>query len=310
MRAALRSTAIFPLRRHGVPVGILAVYAEPVAYFDDELTDLLDLLATDLSYALDAFAARERRDQAEGELRRLNVTLEERVADRTRSLEAANRELEAFSYSVSHDLRAPLRGISGFSGLLQEGYQQRLDETGRNYLARVKAASTRMAHLIDDLLNLSRIARQAIHRDDVDLSALAREIVDELREADPSRNVDVAIQPGLVAHADPGLARIALANLIDNAWKFTSQVPHARIAGERGDVGGRPGFAVRDNGAGFDLAYADKLFAPFQRLHGEREFAGTGIGLAIVQRIVNRHGGDVRVQAAPGEGAAFTFTLG
>lgn len=309
-RIALRSSAVYPLQRQGTAVGILAVYAREPAFFDRELTDLLDLLAKDLSYALEAFAARERRDLAEDQLKRLNATLEERVAERTRSLEAANLELEAFSYSVSHDLRAPLRAISGFSQLLHEGYRQSLDATGRSYLERVKAASAKMARLIDDLLDLSRIARQAIHRADIDVSALAAEALDELREADPLRAVAVTIEPGLAAHADPGLTRIVLANLLGNAWKFTSHTPGARVDVTSGAIDGRPGFTIRDNGAGFDSSHADKLFAPFQRLHGEREFPGTGIGLAIVQRIVHRHGGEVRVVAAPGEGAAFSFTLG
>ena len=309
-REALRSSAVYPLQRDGRAVGVFAVYAREAAFFDSELTDLIDILSGDLSYALEAFAAREHRERAESELRRLNATLEERVVERTRSLEAANRELEAFSYSVSHDLRAPLRGISGFSQLLHEGYAQHLDETGRSYLDRVKAAATKMARLIDDLLNLSRISLQAIHRVQVDVSALAAELVRELRDADRSRQVTVSIEPGLIANADSGLTRILLANLLDNAWKFTSQTPDARIEVASATIGGRAGFVLRDNGAGFDTAYADKLFAPFQRLHGETEFPGTGIGLAIVQRIVHRHEGEVTVEASVGRGAAFTFTLG
>ena len=309
-REALRSSAVYPLHRDGRPVGVLAVYAREPAFFDAELSELVDLLSRDLSYALEAFAAREHRDLAEDQLRSLNATLEERVAERTRSLEAANRELEAFSYSVSHDLRAPLRSVSGFSQLLDEGYAQHLDETGRGYLDRVKAAAAKMARLIDDLLNLSRIARQAIHRTPVDVSALATELVAELRDADRARDVAVSIESGLAAKADAGLTRIVLANLLDNAWKFTSQTKDARIDVASAIVDGRRGFVVRDNGAGFDPVYADNLFAPFQRLHGEAEFPGTGIGLAIVQRIVHRHGGEVHVDAAPGRGAAFSFTLG
>jgi len=309
-RAALRSSAVYPLLRGGRAVGVFAVYAREPAFFDSELTDLIDILSGDLSYALEAFASREHRELAENELRALNATLEERVAERTRSLEAANRELEAFSYSVSHDLRAPLRGVSGFSQLLHEGYAQQLDDTGRAYLDRVKAAAAKMARLIDDLLNLSRIARQSIHREPVDVSALATELVQELRDADRSRQVEASIEPGLTVHADAGLTRILLANLLDNAWKFTSQTPDARIEVASATLEGRAGFVVRDNGAGFDTAFADKLFAPFQRLHGEAEFPGTGIGLAIVQRIVHQHDGEVRVEASVGGGAAFTFTLG
>ncbi|GIK86579.1 MAG: hypothetical protein BroJett026_20600 [Betaproteobacteria bacterium] len=310
VRRELRSTAVFPLRRAGRPAGVFAVYAALPGYFDDELMRLLGVLAADLSYALESHADRERRDAAEAGLKRLNVTLEERVAERTRSLEAATREMEAFSYSVSHDLRAPLRSIGGFADLLREGYASRLDEAGRHYLDRVKAASVRMARLIDDLLDLSRIARQEIRRSDVDLSALAAEIVEELRASAPDRDVEVAIEPGLAAHVDPGLVRIVLDNLLGNAWKFTSCTSGARIEFASATRGGRPAFVVRDNGAGLDLAFADKLFAPFQRLHTEREYPGTGIGLAIVQRIVHRHGGEVGVEAAPGRGAAFTFSFG
>ena len=309
-RSRLRSSAVYPLQRQGRAVGVFAVYADEPAFFDEELTDLLDLLATNLSYALEAFAAREHRDLAEHELKRLNATLEERVAERTRSLEAANHELEAFSYSVSHDLRAPLRGIAGFTALLHDGYVQGMDETARSYLERVRGSAARMGRLIDDLLDLSRISRQPIGRADIDVSALAAEVVAELREGDPSRSVVVTIPPGLSAHADPGLTRIVLANLLGNAWKFTSGTPDARVVVASGGINGVGGFTISDNGAGFDAVYADRLFAPFQRLHGEHEFPGTGIGLAIVQRIVQRHGGALHVVATPGGGAAFTFTLG
>lgn len=310
VRPRLRSTAVFPLRRGERPVGIFVVYAAQPGFFDDELVRLLGLLAADLAFALESHEDRQQREGAEDALRRLNVTLEERVAERTRSLEVANHELEAFSYSVSHDLRAPLRSINGFSELLQEGYGHLLDSTGQGYLDRVKVAATRMGRLIDDLLNLSRIARQSLSRAQVDVSRLAGEIVEELRGAQPEREVEVVIEPGLAANADPGLARIVLDNLIGNAWKFTSRTQRARIAIGAATLDGHPAFAVRDNGAGFDPAYADRLFAPFQRLHSERDYPGSGIGLAIVQRILRRHGGEVTAEGAPGSGATFTFRFG
>lgn len=225
-------------------------------------------------------------------------------------LATANRELESFSYSVSHDLRSPLRSIDGFAQALVEDYQDRLDETGRDYLARIRAAAQRMGTLIDDLLSLSRVTRAELSRTAVDLSALATETAARLREHEPLRRVEWQIQPGVVADGDPRLLRIALDNLLGNAWKFTGKCQTATI--EFGTVqlpDGGHAFRVRDNGAGFDMAHATKLFGAFQRLHGVTEFAGTGIGLATVQRIVHRHGGRIWAEAAVGEGATFFFTL-
>ena len=237
----------------------------------------------------------------------LNADLERRVIERTGQLEAANKELEAFSYSVSHDLRAPLRSIDGFSQALLEEYADRLDETGRHYLTRVRAGSRHMAQLIEDLLNLSRVTRSEIHRVPVDVSALARAVATDLQRAAPDRRVEFDIEPGLTVHGDPGLLRVALENLLGNSWKFTRRHPTARIELGATERSGERTFFVRDDGAGFDMAYADKLFHPFQRLHSLEEFEGTGIGLATVQRIVQRHGGRVWGEGAVEQGAAFYF---
>lgn len=253
------------------------------------------------------------RQRAEREIRELNADLEERVQRRTTELTEANHELESFAYSISHDLRAPLRGIDGFSRLLQEEYGAQLDEQGREYLARVRRASQRMGTLIDDLLELSRVTRQEMHGETVDLSAIAGEIVANLRLEAPARQVEVLIEPDCQAVGDPQLLRVLLENLIGNAWKYTGRTEGARIAFGREKVGvgdtATTSFYVRDNGAGFDMAYADKLFSPFQRLHSPHEFEGSGIGLASAWRVVRRHGGRIWADAAPGQGATFRFTL-
>jgi len=247
------------------------------------------------------------RKQAEAEIHRLNTDLSRRAVE----LNAVNRELEAFSYSVSHDLRAPLRSLHGFSTALLEDYADALDEQGQDYLHRIRNAAQRMALLIDDLLNLSRITRAELNRGPVDLSQVAHTVVDELRANQPERRVQVDIQPDLTADADPHLLRIALANLIGNAWKFTAKQPDATIAvGVRaGLLGGERVYFVRDNGAGFDMTYAHKLFGAFQRLHHFDEFEGTGIGLATVQRIIHRHGGRIWAESEVNAGATFHFTL-
>lgn len=224
-------------------------------------------------------------------------------------LEGVNTELEAFSYSVSHDLRAPLRAISGFAQALDEDAGARLTQDERHYLDRIRAGAARMSTLIDDLLQLSRVTRLSMHRARVDLAALAREIAARLNHDAPGRIVRWDIPDTLVAHADPALMRILLDNLLGNAFKFTRRQPDARIRLYRDEAASEPTFVVEDNGAGFDPRHAGKLFGVFQRLHAESDFPGTGIGLATVQRIVHRHGGEVTGHGEPGKGATFRFTL-
>jgi PAS domain S-box-containing protein len=250
------------------------------------------------------------RKLAELEVSRLNAELERRVRQRTLELEASNRELEAFAYSVSHDLRAPLRGIDGWSLALLEDYSGSLDDKGRQYLNRVRAETQRMGNLIDDLLQLSRVSRGEMKLDQVDITALANRIADRLRDAQPERSIEFAIEPGLVGFGDARLLEIALTNLLSNAVKFTGAQNPALIEFGRVDKEGEMAFYVRDNGAGFDMAYAGNLFGAFQRLHKVTEFPGTGIGLATVQRIVRRHGGRVWADARVNRGATFCFTLG
>lgn len=242
-------------------------------------------------------------------LRASEARLEAAVAQRTEELTLANRELESFSYSVSHDLRAPLRAVDGFSQALLEDEGERMTGQGHELLKRLRAAATRMGQLIDDLLQLSRVSRTELRRERVDLSALAREVLDELRRQEPTRDVAVEISPELEARGDARLLRVALENLLGNAWKFTSKRSGARIEFFAEGHEGRTRYVVRDNGVGFDMEYADKLFSPFQRMHKVTEFPGTGIGLATVQRIVHRHRGHIEAQAAPGAGATFRFTL-
>lgn len=316
---APRSALYMPMVVHGQTIGLLELqsYRED-AYAETDLA-LLAPLANQVGLAIEN-ARLFKQLQAE------RNSLAQRVAERTAQLEVANRELEAFSYSVSHDLRAPLRAMEGFSSALLSRYREQLDDQGRHYLERIQNAAQRMGQLINDLLDLSRVTRRELVRQSVDLSALAQEIAAELRARDPQRQVRFVIAQPLCVEGDASLLRIALQNLLENAWKFSvhrkvacievgqttpdelraspAGVPHV-VADSRAPI-----YFVRDNGVGFDMAYADKLFAPFQRLHGMNEFPGSGIGLAIVQRIISRHGGVIWPYAQMEHGATFYFTLG
>lgn len=261
--------------------------------------DAVVVMATDVTEKL----------AAEEAIRNLNADLEHRVVERTEQMELANRELEAFCYSVSHDLRTPLRAISGFASALAEDYGGKLDAEALEYLSRINSGTQRMTEVINDLLRLSRVSRAEMKRQEINLSRIAHEIVSELRSASPDREVEVTIEPGLGAFADGGLARVALENLLHNAWKFTSKRETARIEFNAEEVDGHVVFLIKDDGAGFDMAYSNKLFGVFERLHRTGEFPGTGVGLATVSRIVQRHGGRIWAEAEVDKGATFYFTL-
>ena len=304
-----------------VQMGIESYFGTPLIASDGTMMGLLSVmdirpmaLTRWTAPILGVFAARVavelERKAALDSLHALNASLEQRVQVRTLELEAANRELEAFAYSVSHDLRAPLRAIDGFSQALLEDYGDTFDKTARGYLQRVRTGTRNMNVLIDDLLRLSRISQAPLQPADVDLSAMAHEIAARLRQHAPGRSVRVEIAPGLRVQGDPGLLRILLDNLLDNAWKYTGRTDAAHIVFDTADEAGETVFRVRDNGVGFDMRLAGKLFGAFQRMHRQDEFEGHGIGLATVRRIVHRHGGQVWAHAEPGRGATFHFTLG
>ena len=279
---------------------------------------LLDILLIIAAFEFLIRITRDRQILAEkakeiatlvNDLQLANTSLEERVALRTRELESSNQELEAFSYSVSHDLRAPLRTIDGFSLALQEDFADILNDEGRDYIARVRNGVQRMGQLIDALLQLSRVTRSDIVRERLDLSQLATLVFNETKQADPERDVTFIAQPGVLVEGDPRLLRIALENLIGNAFKFTSKTANARIEFGSDLRGGKTVYFIRDNGAGFDMHYVERLFTAFQRLHGDRDFKGSGIGLATVSRIIRRHHGTIGAEGEVGHGATFYFTL-
>lgn len=249
------------------------------------------------------------RKHADEKIKQLNDELEEKVRQRTIQLETANKELEAFAYSVSHDLRAPLRAIDGFSAVIMEDYSDKLDDDGKEYLQRVRHAAQKMSDLIDDLLNLSRLTRGELHKQSIHLSDVATKVIANLRESDPVRDVEVVIAENMDDEGDPHLVEVALTNLLSNAWKFTSKKDKAKIEFGSFEKGENKVYYIKDNGAGFNMDYSNKLFLPFQRLHTSDEFSGTGIGLAIVYRIIKKHGGEIWAQGQPDGGATFYFTF-
>ena len=303
---------LFIVRRHTVPVSQLTDYVTSLSLEDIHKKLDSSLLnsrseAGDLARAFDSMALRLMT--AFQELKNDELHLKKLVEERTRNLSEANRELEAFSYSVSHDLRAPLRAIDGFTEILQEDYEHLLDEDGRHYIQRIRAGVGRMNELINAMLQLSRISRQELDAVTVGIGKLAQEIAENLQESDKQRNIEFVIDQELYAAGDISLLRIMLENLLGNAWKYTARVEHAVVEFGMRREGDEQIFFLRDNGAGFDMAYADKLFAVFGRLHQDDEFEGSGVGLATVERIIRRHGGRIWAESEPGKGAVFFFTL-
>ncbi|HTR44302.1 MAG TPA: GAF domain-containing protein, partial [Thermodesulfovibrionales bacterium] len=307
---SLRSSSAVPLHTGGRVIGALTIYSDTPHFFTDEEMSLLLSLSEDISFSLDAMEGRGRRAAAEEALRVLNEELDLRVQKRTADLQAVNKELEAFIYSVSHDLRAPIRSMSGFAKFLAEDCVETLDAQGKDYVRRIEGGAAKMTRIIDDLLYLSRITRQEINRTQIDLSALASSVVSELRAADPGSGAEVTVADGITAFADRRLMEVVLSNLLGNAWKFTAKTENARIEFGALEQEGKMVYYVSDNGAGFDPNYREKMFLPFQRLHSDREFEGMGIGLAIVERVIHRHAGRVWAEGQKEKGATIYFTLG
>lgn len=315
MRREMSSILILPIVAAGEVAALLVVGCQSQGAFQDQDENLLSVVADRIGMALERAkayeaerVARQLAEKSAAEVQLLNAELEERVQLRTAELAAINRELEAFSYSVSHDLRAPLRSVDGFSLALEEDFASAMNDEGRLYIRRIRAGVQKMGQLIDSLLQLSRITRADLAREQVNISDLAAEVARDLRAQNSDRNLTFRIQPGLETNADPRLLRIALENLLGNAVKFTGRKPEAVI--EFGHSPETGEFFVRDNGAGFDMKYSGKLFQAFQRLHGEREFKGSGIGLATVSRVIQRHLGSIRAESEPDQGATFWFTVG
>jgi light-regulated signal transduction histidine kinase (bacteriophytochrome) len=310
----VRANLVVPLLQGRHLWGLLCIHQcrTPRQWQETEI-EFVQQIATHLGVALqhaelmaELRAEVMERQQAEQRAQELNQGLRQAIIE----LKAVNKELEAFSYSVSHDLRAPLRSIDGFSQALLEDCLEQLDTTGQDYLRRIRSATQRMGQLIDDLLTLSRVTRSDMRKETVDLSQLASRICTQLQQAHPDRQVEFVIQPGLVIQGDVRLLQVVLENLLNNAWKFTSRQLQGRIEfGITEQKNGIPAYFVRDDGVGFDMAYVDKLFKPFQRLHRMHEFSGNGVGLATVQRIVHRHGGRVWAEGNSGQGATFYFAL-
>jgi len=311
-----RSEMALPLISRRRCIGALTVQSSDEAAFSNEDITVLQVMAEQLAIAIDnaqLFETAQReiaeRRYAEEEVRKLNEELEQRVKDRTAELETANSELEAFAYSVSHDLRAPLRGIDGFSQALLEDYYAILDDEGKDYLNRVRRGTQKMGELIDDILKLSRITRHEMRMSVIDMTELVFRIADGLKAAESERDIEFIIADNMCARCDDHLMRIALDNLLGNAVKYTSQKAIARIEFGVNNIGDDEVFFVRDNGVGFNMEYKDKLFSAFQRLHTEQEFPGSGVGLSIVSRAISKHNGRIWAEGEEGKGATFYFTL-
>ena len=305
----LATGAGFPLQTPTGTWGVLCIYSEQSGAFNAEEMNLLTGVANDLAYGIAAFHLRAEHAQAEERIHRLNAELEQRVRERTAELEAANNEMEAFVYTVAHDLRAPLRSIDGFSRILVEDCGERLNPPERGHLERVRVATQQMEQLIEGMLRLSGLSRSDPRITPVNLSALAERVLADLQNQEPERKVTLVVAPGLMAQGDPILLQAVLENLLGNAWKFTAKAAVARIEFGCVNVEGLPTFFVHDNGVGFNMAYRGKLFGVFQRLHRNDEFPGTGVGLASVQRIIHRHHGRVWAESDPSLGTTFYFTL-
>lgn len=316
LRAGFAAVSVFPLREQGRVTGIFVCYAGEEDFFDQPLIDLMDQLAREVSFALDYLREQKARAAAEESLRGMNQELERRVAERTadlratnRALEESNQELGSFSYSVSHDLRGPLRAINGFAALLVSEHAQALDGEARDYLHRLREASLRMDRLTTGLLDLAQLGRVRLSRGPLDLSAMARAMAEELLAGGPPREVEWIIADGLSAEADAALARVMLGHLLGNAYKFTRDQAHPRIEFGAVQQASELVYFIADNGCGFDMAYAKRIFGAFARLHAGAEYEGLGIGLATARRIIERHGGRIWARAEPGQGATFYFTL-
>jgi signal transduction histidine kinase len=299
----LHGACMFPVAWRGRTMGVMSFVSREVREPDLRLLETFRVVGSQVAQFL-------QRQQHEEEIAGLNAELEERVRQRTAQLEAANAELEAFSYSIAHDLRSPLTSIDGFTHLLEKCSAGQQDPQARHYLHRIRAGVRQMSDLTEAMLSLARLSRVELEQEEVDLAALARQLVAQLREREPGRELQVEIPEHLWVRGDPRLLNQVIANLIGNAWKFSSRKPRVKISiGMEKRASGETAYFVADRGAGFDMAHASRLFGAFQRLHTPSEFEGTGIGLALVQKIVSGHGGRIWAEAKPGEGATFYFTL-